>query len=221
MIERWLNARNAQLSATRFYEDARLPDIDAVDWLIIMGGPMSVNDETAHPWLAAEQRCIARAIAEGKVVLGVCLGAQLIAGAMGASVHPNKEREIGWLPIERVANPQQGGIADILPDQVEVFHWHGETFDLPEQAVKIARSAACENQAFSIGERVLGLQFHLEATPSSVAALIENCRGEMTPGRFVQSEEEMLRDRGRFERAHTIMASLLDHLAGRCDRAGI
>jgi GMP synthase-like glutamine amidotransferase len=213
MIERWMKARSAHLSATRFYEDPRPPDIDDIDWLIILGGPMSVNDESAYPWLGAEQRCIARAIAEGKVVLGVCLGAQLIAAAMGASVYPNEEREIGWLPVERMANAQQDGIAGIFPDRLEVFQWHGETFDLPAQALKIARSAACENQAFSIGERVLGLQFHLEATPATIEALIEHCRTEMTPGRFVQSAEEMLRDSDRFERAHTIMASVLDRLA--------
>jgi len=214
-IERWLSARHAQLSTTRFYEDPRPPNLDAVDWLIIMGGPMSVNDLTAHPWLAAEQRCIARAVADGKVVLGVCLGAQLIASAMGASVYPNKERELGWLPIERVAEPRSGGMAGVIPDRLDVFHWHGETFDLPAQALHIARSAACENQAFAIGERVLGLQFHLEATPSSVTALIENCRGDLSPGRFVQSEEDMLRGGDRFERANAVMVSVLDHLAAR------
>lgn len=211
-IGQWLEARSAHVSATRFYEDPRLPDARDVDWLIIMGGPMSVNDEAAHPWLRAEKRFIATAIADGKVVLGVCLGAQLIASAMGATIYPNREREIGWFPIEIVADEQQTGLARILPHRVEVFHWHGETFDLPAHALKIARSSACENQAFSIGDRVLGFQFHLEATPSSASALIENCRSEMVPGRFVQSETEITGTADRFERGNRIMAGVLDHL---------
>lgn len=177
-----------------------------------MGGPMSVNDEAAHPWLRAEKRFIATAIADGKVVLGVCLGAQLIASAMGARIYSNREREIGWFPVETVADEQQTDLARILPHRVEVFHWHGETFDLPAPALKIARSSACENQAFSIGDRVLGFQFHLEATLSSASALIENCRSEMVPGRFVQSETEITRTADRFERVNRIMAGVLDHL---------
>ncbi len=144
-IEPWLAARDAQIGWTRFFEDPRIPAPDAYDWLIVMGGPMSANDEAALPWLRDEKRAIAAAIDAGKTVLGVCLGAQLIASALGANVTPNREREIGWFPIERVADPAAHPIARAFPARAEVFHWHGETFDLPPCAVHLARSEACDD----------------------------------------------------------------------------
>lgn len=212
-IAGWLEARAAQVSGTKFYEQVYFPSSKEINWLIVMGGPMSVNDELAYPWLPAEKRFIAEAVAREKVVLGVCLGAQLIASAMGARIYSNPEREIGWFPIERVAGVERTPLARILPARLEVFHWHGETFDLPAGALKIARSAACENQAFSVGERVLAFQFHLETTPSSAKALIENCRNEIVPGRWVQSETEILAASNRFNQINDRMAAVLDHLA--------
>jgi GMP synthase-like glutamine amidotransferase len=211
-IEGWLKSRRAEVSVSRLYEDARLPKPDAFDWLIAMGGPMSVNDERVHPWLAPEKRLVADAIARDKVVLGICLGAQLIASALGSRLYRNKEREIGWFPIERIASVERG-VAAVLPERCEVFHWHGETFDLPPGAVQIARSAGCENQAFQIGERVVGLQFHLETTPASAKALVEHCGSEIVPGRFIQTDREILGSPDRFERINKLMSGLLDRLA--------
>ena len=211
-IEGWLKSRRAVISVSRLYENAPLPKPDAFDWLIAMGGPMSVNDEQVYPWLHPEKRLIADAIARDMVVLGICLGAQLIASALGSSVYRNKEREIGWVPIERIA-AVESTVASVFPDRCEVFHWHGETFDLPPGAVRIARSAGCENQAFLIGERVVGLQFHLETTPSSAEALVTHCREEIVPGRFIQTEREILGSPDRFERINKIMSDLLDCLA--------
>lgn len=213
-MEQWLKSIGARVSTTKFYDQPYLPGIEEIDWLIVMGGPMSVNDEGMLPWLRTERQFIAEAIAREKVVLGICLGAQLIASAMGAAVYRNPVREIGWFPVERVADSQKSTLATFLPPRAEVFHWHGETFDLPADAVRIARSEACENQGFSIGDRVLGLQFHLETTPSSLNALVENCRSEIIPGRFIQSEEEMKSGPERFQHINAMMSALLDHLAG-------
>lgn len=172
-----LEQRQAGVGFTRFYEPAaRLPALAEVDCLIVLGGPMSVNDEEELPWLRQEKRFISEAIADGKAVLGICLGAQLIASALGARVYPGPEKEIGWFPI--LAEPVGVGTF-AFPASVQVFHWHGETFDLPAGAVRLAASAACRNQAFQLGDRVLGLQFHLETTPESAAAILTHCADEL------------------------------------------
>ncbi len=211
-IEPWLAARDASITWTRFFEDPRIPEPDAYDWLIAMGGPMSVNDEVPLPWLRDEKRAIAAAIDAGKTVLGVCLGAQLIASALGAAVTPSREHEIGWFEIERVADPAAHPIARAFPPRAEVFHWHGETFALPAGAAHLARSEACEAQAFALGARVVGLQFHLETTPASAAALVRHCPEDLAAGRWVQSSDEMLGDPARFARLHGVLEALLDAL---------
>lgn len=212
-IQVWLESRSARTSATRFYQEQQFPQVGDIDWLIIMGGPMSVNDERAYPWLPPEKRFVAQAIAAGKVVLGICLGAQIIASAMGARVSANPEREIGWFPIEPAPGASRTSFSAFFQEPLEVFHWHGETAELPPGAVQLARSAACEHQAFSLGERVLGLQFHLESTVESAQALIQNCRADLVPGRWVQSENEILRYPERFRRINQVMSALLDDLA--------
>jgi GMP synthase-like glutamine amidotransferase len=210
-IERWLKSNAARISTTKFYEEASLPKVREIDWLIVMGGPMSVNDKQMYPWLHGEKKFIAEAIANGKIVLGVCLGAQLIASALGAKVYQNQNREIGWFPIEHAVQKENTILKNIFPSNIEVFHWHGETFDLPEHAVHLARSEGCDNQAFCIGDRVLGLQFHLEVTPTTVKSLIEQCQSDLVPGRYVRSAAEMLSVPSRFTRINAVMDALLDH----------
>jgi GMP synthase-like glutamine amidotransferase len=210
-IEPWVTSNAAKISATKFYKDPHLPRVHDIDWLIVMGGPMSANDDQLYPWLHAEKNFIAEAIAEGKIVLGVCLGAQLIARALGAEVFPNPNREIGWFPVERLTENTYSSLSNTIPSTLEAFHWHGETFELPAQSVHLARSMGCDNQAFCIGEHVLGLQFHLEVTPLIVRSLIEQCQGDLVPGRYVQSPAEMLAVPSRFHRINAVMDALLDH----------
>ena len=187
-IAAWLAARRADVGCTRLFAGDRLPRAGDIDALIAMGGPMSVNDEDALDWLRPEKQLVRDVVARGIPVLGICLGAQLIASALGARVYPGTEREIGWFPV--------GGVPDAapgfrFPPEFLAFHWHGETFDLPAGAVRLARSAACENQAFQVGRNAVALQFHLETTPASAEALIENCRDELVPGPYVQTEAEL------------------------------
>ena len=188
-IETWLGERGYEITSTRFFESVSVPDLNEVDLLVVMGGPMSVNDEKEWSWLAPEKQVIRDAIQSGKSVLGVCLGAQLIASAMGARVYRNRVKEIGWFPVQGV--PSVGSSAFRFPSSVEVFHWHGETFDLPTGAVRLARSEACENQAFQLGRSVIGLQFHLETTPESAREIVAQCRAELSPAPYVQSEAEI------------------------------
>ena len=187
-IESWLAARQADVSCTRLFENAALPSLDGLSLIVAMGGPMIVNDEAALPWLCAEKRFIRAAVAGGTPVLGVCLGAQLIASALGARVNPNTQKEIGWFPLEAVW-PE--GEAFRFPKKFPAFHWHGETFDLPPGAIHLARSAACANQAFQVGRRTLALQFHVEVTRDAVRAFVDNCGGELKPAPYIQSAEEI------------------------------
>jgi GMP synthase-like glutamine amidotransferase len=149
-------------------------------------------------------------VGAGIPVLGVCLGSQLIASALGARVYPNTTKEIGWYPVRASETPD--GVLR-LPDEVTVFHWHGETFDLPDGAVRLASSEACLNQTFQVGPHVIGLQFHLEMRPADVAALAEHCRDELVPTASIQSADVMLSvDRGLYDQAHAIMENVLEYL---------
>jgi len=216
-IQPWLEARGANISVTRFFAGGSLPLPGEADFLIAMGGPMSVNDERKLSWLRAETQFIRDSIAREIPVLGICLGAQLIASALGAAVHKNPLKEIGWFPVQRVESP---AATFQLPPKCTVFHWHGETFDLPKDAIPLAKSAACENQAFQIGSNVIGLQFHLETTPESAAALIESCRDELAPGPFIQGEDELRRAPAAHYRAvNRLMEEVLAYLTGRMRRS--
>lgn len=207
----WLNAEGYETTSTRFFESSVLPHVDDVDLLIAMGGPMSVNDEAMLPWLVAEKAFVRDAIRAGTPVLGICLGAQLIASALGARVYANPQKEIGWLPIQAVEAPRDGAFR--FPPSIDVFHWHGETFDLPSGAIALASSPACRNQAFQIGRSVIGLQFHLETTPESARLLVANCRDEMVPGPYVQSEEAVLSaEPARYATINALMADVLAYL---------
>jgi GMP synthase-like glutamine amidotransferase len=208
----WLESRRFPLTATRFYADGRLPSLDEIDWLIVLGGPMSANDEVRFPWLRGEKAFIAKALELGKTVVGICLGAQLIASALGARVYANPEPEIGWFPVEKVVKDDAAGLAGVLPARADVFHWHGETFDLPGGARLIARSEACENQAFSISRKAIGLQFHLETTREAAAGMIRECGGDLAPGRFVQTAGEILSSAETFQRINALMDRLLESL---------
>ncbi|SHI12029.1 GMP synthase-Glutamine amidotransferase [Desulfofustis glycolicus DSM 9705] len=172
---------------------------------------MSVNDEREYPWLAKEKEFIRNIIAAGKPVLGICLGAQLIANAMGGEVFPNSVKEIGWFPIEAVSS-SGNSIFQFLHEAV-VFHWHGDTFNLPGGAVHLAKSKGCIKQAFHIGTNVIGLQFHLETTPVSAKAIVDNCRNELVGGEFIQSEKEILSaPQERYSSINSLMARILEYL---------
>ena len=214
-IRPWAAKAGAAISVTRFHEGQTLPGVDAFDFLVIMGGPMGTGDTDRYPWLTPEKLFIRKAIAAGKAVLGVCLGAQLIAAAMGARVYPNTHREIGWFDIKRSPSAADHAIGGCLPPQFKVFHWHGDTFDLPKGALRIASSAACRNQGFVLGQHVVGLQFHLETTPQNLEALIANGGDDLKPGPHVQSSAAMRRENECYRPNHDVLQAILDRLTGR------
>jgi GMP synthase (glutamine-hydrolysing) len=211
-IADWDEAAGFQISATRFFRNDPLPVVDDFEWLVIMGGPMNIYAEEAHPWLRDEKKIIRQAIERGKTVLGICLGAQLIADVLGAAVKANRNREIGWFPIYKTAAAQKVRVAAALPDKLPVLHWHGDTFDLPDGAVHLAKSDACDHQVFVFNQRVVALQFHLEATPQSLERLIRHCGSEIDGSPYVQDPAVMLADPIRFAVANKVMDRLLDEL---------
>jgi GMP synthase (glutamine-hydrolysing) len=190
-IQSWIEDHGYSLSFTRPYLGDPFPQVDQFDALILMGGPMSVHDQARFGWLRAEKAFIAGAIQQHKKILGICLGAQLVAEALGARVYPNRYTEIGFFPVEflSASAPLLGSLSGA---RKIVFHWHGDTFDLPPGAVQLARSAGCQNQAFLVAGQILGLQFHLEATSTLVQAMVEHGRQELVEGRWVQGADQIL-----------------------------
>ena len=211
-IASWAKARRAQISRTRLFASEALPSADEIDLLVVMGGPMGVYDERDHPWLVREKEFLKQAIDTGTRILGICLGAQLIAEVLGARVYPNNHKEIGWFPIEGVRAVPSGSIEKVLSNAGEVFHWHGDTYDLPNGATHLAKSHACKNQAFSVGNQILALQFHLETTPDAAQALIDHCGDEIVNAPYIQPAREILKNQQEFERINILMAECLDLL---------
>jgi len=208
-MEDWLHERGDRITATRLYHGENLPDVSDLDALIVMGGPMGADDEHRYPWMSDEKRFIGQCIEDGKKVLGVCLGAQLIARVLGAPVSRNGEREIGWFPVQSTDAGRDDPIGRLFNDAPAVLHWHGDTFAIPDGAVHLARSWGCENQAFRYGDNVLGLQFHLEMNIDGVRTLCRECPGDLEAGTWVQEESEMLAARGLFSANRQRLARLL------------
>jgi GMP synthase-like glutamine amidotransferase len=162
-----LAERKIEIEYVDLYESPAAPDLERAAGLIFMGGPMSVNDDL--PYIRQELLLIEQAAARRKPVLGVCLGAQLIARALGGRVYKNPVKEIGWFPVRFSRSARRDRLFAGLESPEPVFHWHGETFDLPPGADLQASSDACRHQAFRCGDNVYGLQFHLEVTPEMIA----------------------------------------------------
>jgi len=190
-LRHWCAERGHALTIFPVYSGGPLPNPDSADLVAVLGGPMSVHDETQHSWLGPEKRWLGAALEDGRTVFGICLGAQMIAQVSGAEVRKNASREIGWFPIEleaaRLPWPTD------LPSRMNVMHWHGETFGIPRGMVRFASSDACTNQAFvSPDGRVMGLQCHLEWDRETAAALIENCGDELDGSTWVQNAGSIL-----------------------------
>lgn len=209
-IATWLAQQPAQVSYTRFFADEVLPNLQGLDLIIVLGGPMSVNDHANFTWLSSEQTFIAAAIAQGTAVLGICLGAQLIARALGARVYPNESVEIGY---SLITAPPVAATLFQLPATLSVLHWHGETFDLPVGAIHLASSARCRHQAFQLGTRVLALQFHLEANASTVTQLLQHCADDLTRLNYSLSSEDWQRGTEQYAAtSNACMAKVLQYL---------
>ncbi len=191
-IAEWALERGHSMTRGLALADA-FPPLFATDMLVVMGGPMGALDDDKHPWLTAEKRFVASAVEAGHLVLGVCLGAQIIADVIGARVHRNHEREIGWYPVRLTEHGAVDPVFAGFPEALVVGHWHGDTFDLPDSMLSALSSEACANQAFSaLGGRIVGLQFHLEWTQDSVHTMTLECADELDGGRYVMTAPDIL-----------------------------
>jgi GMP synthase-like glutamine amidotransferase len=205
----WAREHQHTVSFTRIYESPVFPAVEDIDWLIVMGGPMGTYEEDKYAWLKPEKAFIRAVIDAGKKVLGICLGSQLVAAALGAKVYPHTQKEIGWWPVKKTRNAAANRLAENLPDEFISFHWHGDTFDLPEGAVHLLQTDACPHQAFLYQDRVMGLQFHMEAMPELIKAMAEHGKDELVAGGWIQEEKEILSNKEHYTRNNQWMDDLL------------
>lgn len=209
-IEEYARTKNHPVESTRFYETKNSPDLDSFDLLIIMGGPMGIYDYEENPWLRNEKAFIKQAIDAGKPVLGICLGAQLLADVLGARVYENGHREMGWFPVKVAVVENKPEFIKGMPEEITVFHWHARTFDIPAGSVHLFRSEGCKNQGFVCGGRVVALQFHPEATEERIKTMIGRSGLEIGGEPFIQKKEEIVGKEEYLAGTKKFMFTLLD-----------
>ena len=185
--------------------------------LVILGGPMSVHNHEQYPWLREEKHFIEKAIEANMPVLGICLGAQLLADVLGADVYPMLHKEIGYYPVSMTAEGTAHPITSALPHHFTTFHWHGETFSIPEGAHMIARSNACLHQGFTLGDHIIALQFHPEATFNLVERFVIAGESELEQGIHIREAASML-ETAETESLRAPLFDLLDRMASRVIR---
>jgi len=211
-IAQWSEKKGHTLSSTHLYKDDCFPSLDNFDLLVIMGGPMNIYEYEKYPWLREEKKFIEETISARKAVLGICLGAQLVADVLKAKVFKNNYKEIGWFSVftlkQEISNIY---LLENIPEKFTAFHWHGDTFNLPEDATKLFSSEACKNQGFIYKDKVLGLQFHLEMSNETIRSVIENCSDELIDGKYIQKEKEMLNKTSFLADSRILMFKLLDN----------
>jgi len=239
-IEDWLRHNCFELSATLFFNPAYVfPDPATLDVLIVMGGPMGVYDEQQYGWLKAEKAFINDCLAAGVKILGICLGAQLLADVLGGQVQPATHKEIGWFKVALspkkastetayAANTEAATTAispntclascieNIFKQAPTVFHWHGDQFSIPPGCKRLLFSEANINQAFVLKDQVLGLQFHLEVTADSLAAMLSHGVAELqfsgdSKYPFIQTKEQLLTGASSITSCHQLLSAILDH----------
>ncbi len=212
-IGEWAAKNGHTLAGTHFYRNDSLPGLEDFDLLVIMGGPMNIYEEVEHPWLAVEKHFIKTAVEAGKGVLGICLGAQLIADVLGGRVTKNPLGEIGWMPVAFSEQALRMPLFEGFPSSPYVFQWHNDTFSQVGEGVRIiAESEVCKNQAFIYKDRVVGFQFHMECTQASVKALVENCADELTDGPYIHKSERILGDFHYLPQANRLVEGFLNRL---------
>ncbi|HZX59696.1 MAG TPA: amidotransferase [Mucilaginibacter sp.] len=208
----WAALHGHEISYTYFFEkNCSLPSLTDFDLLLIMGGYMNVDEEEKFSWLKQEKRFIKDSIDAGKKLLGICLGSQLIASALHCAVYKGKEKEIGFFPVQFSEAALRNSVFDHFSSPYTLFHWHGDTFDLPENAGVIASTDVCKHQAYFIAPNILGLQFHIEMNETIIEQLLLHEGDElMEDGKYIQSVDEIRSGYGYLEKNKEDLFLLLD-----------
>lgn len=209
-IVQWAKEKQVHFSITQTYRGEILPEIDAVDFLIVLGGPQSATELDLYPYLKAEISFIQQAIAQNKAVMGICLGAQLIGEALGASTEKSPHPEIGIFPIHILPEAKHDAVFSQFPQKIESAHWHSDMPGLASGMTILAGSEGCPRQAFRYGDRVYGLQCHFEMMKCNVEKLLTHCKDDLSPGLYIQEPEVFLS--ADFDAINQKMLIVLDHL---------
>lgn len=209
-IQKFLKHKKVEFKIINVWQKGKFPDIKDFDILIIMGGPMSVHDINEFKGLIKEKEYIKGVIEKGKKVLGICLGAQLLAENFGAKIYKNKFKEIGWYPVKLTEDAKRHYFFNDIPNKFLTFHWHNDTFSLPKGSIRIAASEACENQGFALGKNIIGLQFHPEVTEETLKAFIRYGANEIKRDKFVQSKQEIIKNKKFIKINNEILYKILD-----------
>ena len=210
IIEDWALEREHAMNGTQPYAGEKLPRVEEFDVLIVMGGPQSVGDLDAYPYLKDEINLISEALQENKIIIGVCLGAQLISEALGAPTEKSPQKEIGMFFVELTQEGKLDSVFKDFPRQFNVMHWHGDMPGVPEGAAVLAQSKGCPRQIIRYNDRVYGFQCHLELTKKSVEDLIGHCPEDLAPGTYIQPAREMLSS--DFNSVNHHMKNILDRI---------
>ena len=191
-IENWAKERGHSVGIHHLYLGDALPDPGSFDLLVVMGGEMNIYQDRDFPWLKPERQLIRAALDAGKKVFGICLGAQLIADALGVRVVQNPEYEIGWFPVDFTSEARR--LFPKLPASITALHWHGDTFALPSGATRLGASEACPEQGFVVPGKCLGLQFHFETDRALVREMVEGSSdsSQWPKGDYVQAPKAIL-----------------------------
>jgi len=211
-IVEWADSRGHCLSILLICQGEPIPHPDTFDLLISLGGPMGAYEEEENPWLKHEKQLLQDAFASGKKILGLCLGCQLLAEALGGKAFRHTCKEFGWQPIEPTAEGRKWFGVGESECTFFAFQWHGDTYTLPPEAVQLARNPACEQQAFVIGDQAVGLQFHLEWTEAMAVDALASPGALPPPSRFVQTPKEVLADPTLFTTGKKRFFALMDRL---------
>ena len=212
-IAAWAKQRDYLVDTRHLHRGDALPALDDFDLLVVMGGEMNIYQYRDWPWLKPERQFIRAALDQGKPVVGICLGAQLIADALGSRVVQNPVHEVGWLPVTWTEEAR--AMYPGLTESAVVLHWHGDTFELPKDATRLALSEGCPQQGYVIPHKCLGLQFHMEVDPDLVKQFVEG-QGEWPSGPYVQTPKTILSEATvHCDRNRALLHGILDRFVSR------
>jgi GMP synthase (glutamine-hydrolysing) len=212
-VATWVLKKGYSLTFTHTYNGEKLPAVSAFDFLVIMGGPQSPLELNKFPYIANEIILTKQAIQANKPVIGFCLGAQIIGESLGATTQKSPHKEIGQYPIMLTKAAEQDPVFKTMSTTFDVIHWHNDMPGIPPNAVLLAYSEGCPQQAFRYGDRVYGLQFHMEMTQELVEGMIKHCPEDLQAGQYIRSEQELLNS--DFAPMNQKLFSLLNYLASR------